>query len=298
LIMSNCGPQTIVPYVVNLTSSSLSIFGCAFILVLYSRIRNRDTISKLILFLTIADLFYSLSIAISQIFLFFNYYSYVMCVTFRCFIQFFIVSSFCWTSCIAVQLFLEVRYLSRFEHTNRFFYGYHMISWTLPLLLVLISLFSNSIEESEQGWCHAKRDYELLFWFSPMIITLIWNMIFYAMISRQIWVVFSAVKKVGEQGLKTELKVALKLSTLLLVIVVCWMFDVWNHSSKYFLNICPNEILYVLQDMMTPFQGFLNSIVYGLSTKELKSSFFTMVSCCHKKAQRFLKEEEEEQLLP
>lgn len=45
-----------------------------------------------------------------------------------------------------------------------------------------------------------------------------------------------------------------KLASLLIVVVVCWFFDTYNHFLLYFLQQCPSEGMIFLQDLMAPLQ--------------------------------------------
>jgi len=247
------------------------------VMIMFTRVKKRDNISTVIFLLSFADFLGSLSIAFSQIFQFSQYESFTMCALFRCLIHFFFVSSFCFTCCIAVQLFIEVKYLGRFQHTKYLFIGYHTVSWGIPSIIVVISLAAQSIIYSDQGWCHSTEAYEIALWFAPIGFTVLWNLFFYVLIIYQIWKVrktMIAPTHANEQRANSmQLKLAFKLASLLLVFVVCWGFDFWNHLAQYLWNSCTTPVLYFLQDLFSPLQGFLNSIVYGLSTKELRRSF-------------------------
>lgn len=104
--------------IINIIGSSLSVLGAGFVLLVFILAKcqgmSLENISKLILFLSVADFFGALSIVISQayifssdnsfslVFFFFFFFSKTQsnflqkCIAFRALIQFFFTASFLW----------------------------------------------------------------------------------------------------------------------------------------------------------------------------------------------------------
>ena len=85
-----------------------------------------------------------------------------------------------------------------------------------------------------------------------MILTVFINLIFYILII----IKFQRHKKV--YNIKRQL------SFYLLAFVLCWIWDIVDHIIQPY---CTLYWLWILQDFFSPLQGFLNFVVYGLSTR-------------------------------
>jgi len=144
----------------------------------------------------------------------------------------------------------------------------------------MVDLLSNSIQVTNQGFCSNEMNYELGLWLAPMLFAVLWNLVFYIMIARQVYIVLNAVSESSNvKSDRTKTKVALKFASFLLIFIFCWIIDVWNHIQEYYIGTCPNEALMVLQNLTTPLQGFLNAVVYGLSTRKLRKAFLDLLFC-------------------
>jgi len=130
------------------------------------------------------------------------------------------------------------------------------------------------------GWCHLARDFEIGVWILPLILTMLWNFIFYILI---LYIAFSVLRKIKAPS-QIKMRLIRKLSFLLLVFLLCWVFDLYNHMSTYFFNAEPPEWMYYLQDFFSPSQGFFNAIIYGLTNQEFKKAF---TSCMRRRNSSF-----------
>jgi len=283
--MSSCIAQTSGPAIANLLSSFLSFVGTAFVISTVFTTRKLDPVSKVIFFLSFTDLLASLTIFTSQSHLLIGPYSTQACIAYRSFIQLFIVSSFFWTSCVALQIYLEVKYLGRFKHNRMCLVGYVIVCLFIPLIFVIVDVSSNAIQPSSLGFCSNLMDFQLGLWYSPMVLSWIWNFVLYVLISKEVWKSLRAIQKEDTQEYddKTEIKVALKLASMQLIFIFCWAVDFGNHIAMYFFATCPGEALLVLQNLTPPLQGFLNSIIYGLAKKNIRRSFLDMICCGRRK---------------
>lgn len=169
--------QHVLRYVTG-TSAILSMLGSLFIIfstVLFkilscrkrsrkSRTRYSDDFSlsamnhRLVLCLSISDLFASLSYAIS---LFGISLEYEWCCVFQGFLMTcFEVSSVLWSTCICLQLFLSVTpHFSEEHHKRRKILleiAFHIICWGFPLIYTVVVLFTdgfNRVDNLQVRFC-------------------------------------------------------------------------------------------------------------------------------------------------
>jgi len=201
-----------------------------------------------------------------------NEYNFIECVIYRCFVQFFFISSFLWTCCIAHHLYRETYQLSKIN--NPYFKIYHGISWGISLIIIIVLVADSKIVPSTQSWCHLDNLFEIYFWIIPITASIAWNAVFYGLIIRRIfWVFSSRVTDSVDNGSLIKSEAIKKLSLLLLVFIICWLPDMVNHILNYFFNICPPDYAVVIQDLLGPLQGFLNSWVYGYSNNEFRATY-------------------------
>jgi len=266
-------------YAVNLASSVISLVASILVLIVYIYGPKKETISRLICYLTISDLGASLSIVVSQVTLMLGVYDFIECVIYRCLIQFFFIASFLWTCCIAHHLYRETKLLTKIA--NPALTVYHCISWGVSAVVVIVLVANNKIVPSTQSWCHLDPMYEIVLWIVPITLAIAWNTLFYILIIRRIFWVFQK-KVVGsiDNGSLIKQEAIKKLSLLLLVFILCWAPDMFNHIAEYFFGSCAPDWAVVLQDLLGPLQGFLNSWVYGYSNNEFKETSRMLFNRC------------------
>lgn len=118
-------------------SSILSLIGSLFIILTFLVFKRTRTFgTKLIFFLSISDFFASIA------WLPWNT-SDQLCNIQAIFLQFFELSSYCWTFCIAISLY-QVLFLEQSEKkSQRWLPLYHILSWGLPLISVILCVIFN-----------------------------------------------------------------------------------------------------------------------------------------------------------
>jgi len=219
----------------------------------------------------------------------FSYRNYVFrleLIQFQCVLDldssfnFFFVSSFFWTSCIAVQLYLEVKFLGKFKYKNQLFILFHIISWGFPVLFAIIMVGVQAYTIGPQGFCDSYFGYQIGFWFAPLIASWFWNFVCYILILYEVVKILRAVRKMSSKDDHTTAKLSIKLAFMMLIFVICWALDIWNFISQYFLLVCPTEAMFAIQNLLAPLQGFLNSILYGTSTKKLRVTMISLIAPC------------------
>jgi len=64
-----------------------------------------------------------------------------------------------------------------------------------------------------------------------------------------------------------EARLVRSLSLYLVTFVLCWVWDVVDHIITTIYPGCDLYWLWILQDLFSPLQGFLNFIVYGVANQ-------------------------------
>jgi len=249
-------------YSLNLASSCLSLFGSAAIILNYICFANKSqALYKLILFLSVADFGGSLSICISQVLLFLHHYGDTpygpdICQTFRAFINLFFLSSFFWTSAIALHI-----WVSSLQKAQIPLYWFHIVCWGVPGLSTIILVSAKMITVEGDGlWCSNTPLGHWLFWYGPLIICFVWNATFYALILRH----YRYAGQRDGRG-KMKEKVKKRVTFYMLAFFTCW---IWSMLNFIWGLIAPTPIwLQLLSTAFLPLQGFLNFLVYGISSR-------------------------------
>lgn len=147
-------------------------------------------------------------------------------------------------------------------------------------MIVMISIGAIERSPTGAGWCHLSPNSQLITWILPLILTLLWNTFFYFLILRVVWKKVNQVAS-GTQKAMMRLQLSGRLSFLLIVFFVCWIFDLINHSITYFSDKQPPSWMIYLQDFFSPAQGFFNAILYGLTNQDFTFDFQErLLACC------------------
>jgi len=260
--------QTFLVYSVNLGSSALSLFGSLAIIFNYIFFSNKSQLLyKLIFYLSVADFGGSLSICISQLLLIADPdgYSLTLCKLFRACINFFFVSSFMWTSAISLHIFVSSKQRAQIPQV-----WFHLVCWGIPSISTTVLVSAQMIElEQESGWCHLKPVATWTLWFSPLIISFLFDAVLYFLILFRYYNPpnTTSLSYMNERQRKLQLKTKKRITLYLFVFFLCWIWDITNNLISL---INPHKSIYwlwVLQSLFMPLQGFLNFLVYGLSSR-------------------------------
>ncbi|EFA81298.1 G-protein-coupled receptor family protein [Heterostelium album PN500] len=277
--------QQMAAYLTNLVASCLSIIGSSAIIINYlfflGANKRNQPLYQLILYLSVSDFFGSISICISQSVLLSSLtYYHSFCIIIRASINFFFVSSFMWMSCIAFHAFWSSRQRSQIP-----LIVFHAFSWGVPVIMTGVMVGKGMIiQEEDTGYCHPDPEARYLFWYGPLIFTFAWNILFYALI---LWRYRASMRPMGEnmdrnsintqqtashrfvseRKRKIHAKVARQLGVYLLAFLICWLPDLIDNFVATPARYCELYWLWVLQNFTTPLQGFLNFIVYGITSR-------------------------------
>jgi len=270
-------------------SSLLSILGSLFIIssyIIFYKLRKAH--GTLIFWLSICDFFASLAyfaIPVAE--------GYYYCYTQGLLIQFFQIASFIWTTSIAFALYLVFVRNKSFnvgiDHISKYF---HIAAWSFAAINVGIGaagdVYGNANYDEEgtkPSWCWIKFDKNLdkfLLYFLPFLIVWFFNVVIYIVVSRAIHKVVKSPELRGRAFKRMRL--------YLLVYMLCIGVGAVNRAQNFVSPHNPIFWLNIFDAAISPLQGFLNSLVYGMN-KQIRSAWLEALCC------RF-KEKETEPILP
>jgi len=267
----NCPKTTeaedLTSYYVSICSSTLSVIGSILTIIFLQLNKKREqqpTSVKLIFLLAVCDLLSSGFMLGSYITLIQHTQTHTLCFMFRLFIQFFVLAAFLWTSVIAWVIRRE-QIVTDPETTDSDFLQharrttvYHLTAWGIPFLITLYTILQPSIMAvSRTGWCALTPDFEIAFWVVPLVASIIWNLVMYLTIVRQL--------RASLGNFPSERPVILQMwarfSFYILAFVVCWVWDFINHFYAI-AGFCTPFAILNLEYFFSPLQGFLNFIIY------------------------------------
>eukprot|EP01119_Soliformovum_irregulare_P001585 TRINITY_DN11301_c0_g1_i1.p1 TRINITY_DN11301_c0_g1~~TRINITY_DN11301_c0_g1_i1.p1 ORF type:complete len:316 (-),score=43.60 TRINITY_DN11301_c0_g1_i1:44-991(-) len=279
--MTVCGwkPETAFwrrfPYYVNFSSAGLSAIGSLIVMIIYLlqfKRQRKNLVATFLFCMSIADLLASVGILTSQGILFFDstLSTPLLCRVLRTIIQFGFLASFAWTSCISFFLYSSTQQFAEKPHR---IIAMHVVSWGIPLTLVVIQVAAGGIVViPETNWCSSSKPFEWAIWIAPLFISFSFNAVMYILILRYNSRRFAHADHPGTEAQKQLQSVAQRRITFyILIFLLCWTCDVLNHILDFIFD-CDIFVLWVLQTLFAPLQGFLNFIVYGTSTNLLQWS--------------------------
>lgn len=173
--------------------SCLSVLGTLFVVICYAAFKRlKEAHHRVIFNLTFTDLFSALTIILA----FYTTPTFlnqlngdldlnndilnVLCVTSGAMVQFFLLSSLLWTSCIAHLLY---SILCGYKEPEKYEWLYHLISWGLPFLVTVLLMAMGSFGEAGE-WCWI--DDELMRYvclYAPLLVVILFNSSLYVVVS-------------------------------------------------------------------------------------------------------------------
>lgn len=270
------GQNDLTPYA--LVVFILSILGSLFIILSYWKfVELRDQLLKCVLFISISDLIYTVVFFIC----FFLPLSQDGVMDFPCyfeaiFLEQFIIASWFWPACFALQLYLHI---VRGIKVERFRY-FHLVSWGIPLLcnIVLLSTNSFSLPNSTTGWCWIDTDkvaFVFVFGYGILGLLLILETVLYLTIINHIRRQLSSFSLFPGATVSNQIESRVgRLTFYLLVPLLCWswglaarIYEVTHAGSTdpHYLNT--TKWLTEVQICFAASQGFWNALIYLFNSK-------------------------------
>ncbi|XP_046856500.1 G-protein coupled receptor 157-like [Xenia sp. Carnegie-2017] len=204
-------------------------------------------------------------------------------------------SSFLWTSCLALHLYLIIMDKNNITARRYKMLIFHLISWSIPLVLASIALGSDALgpspifSKSESnvklttgGWCWI-RDFhdksKTIAW--TMMTSKVWELASYCLITFLCCAILIQLRR----NIRTACSVsdetlveARKLEKRMMFIPVAFiLLRIWG-TVRYFAytsklpireDILHNRALYAMQGLGDSSQGFANSLFFCLSNKRV-----------------------------
>jgi len=263
---------------ISLICCLFSFCGALLIIFCYLLFPHLRTIAfRLILFVSISDLFYSLSGFIP------TDAASGVCYFQAVITQYFSLSAIFWTCVIARTLhltFLLEKNASMISDNMRWYHGY---SWGIPGVLTLIPALTDTYGESGDGWCWLTDTLAgLILRFLTFYVPL-WIIVLYVC-----WVYYRVYQKMkanaqpppqnqtvayqnqepGPEGQQAE-EVAVRKGVVRrikyypMVLIVCYF---WASINRIFtIFVAPVFVLSILHLIGIRIRGFVNSMVYGFN---------------------------------
>lgn len=245
-------------------SAGLSCAGCLFIVIMYIALQQGRLFQlRLILYLTLSNLLYSMSCFVGAAFHpelskgpeFF-------CILQGATLQQFSLSSFLWTSAIAITLYQAI--CRNNSGVARFEYLFHVICWLLPSITVVVCLSIGAFGDA-YTWCWIKHDDSAIrftMFFVPSFLIIIVNSALFIRISIFLHQQSPAEMAGTVEGVRIQ-RIQRSMLFFVLILILSWIAPVVNRSYEFMTGGPSPFVLYYFQALAEPLQGFLNSIVYG-----------------------------------
>ena len=243
-----------------IVTSVLSLAGSAFIIFSYYYFVNlRSFPYKLIMFLSVADFFSSLTYIIGAG----NdanecYEGNFMCYFSAGMSQFFDVASFLWMAVISFNIYQVLG--RRRGHDVVFFEPYyHLFAWGTSGVLLLIITATNSLGDAG-NWCWVRRDRQIermLCYYVILIIIMIYAIVMY-------FLVRNAVKT---QNMSQQNMIMARMRLYVIIFLFIRFWSVLNRMVELFDGNKSIFVFMFFHSLFSPLQGFANAFVYGLNAK-------------------------------
>lgn len=261
--------------------ATLSLLGSVVIVASTLLFRDffRALAWRLIFFLSVADGIASLAYIIHMTTL--DRYDAV-CVVEAFLMNSFELSSVLWSSAICCHLLLSVvvspKRIARMELL------YHVVAWMLPLIWTAILLSHGRLGRTS-NWCWLIPDNIVFgyrfFTFLPIFVSLVFNVTCYIGVCIALRVMVNRSSRwravLRDRGARREMRALLRLSMFTVAFFICWVPPFANRLSE----LLGYDLIYLeyAQAVVNPLLGFINVIVYGLTTPRFFARYRMLLSC-------------------
>lgn len=261
---------------VNITS----VLGCVFIMVsylLFKKMRQLQ-IRTLLFCLSLSDLLISVAYLMNN-----GDGNTAVCKLQSLINIFGNQSSFLWTSCIAIYIYVALRHST--EDAKTYNKIYHVVSWGVPVIIVIFVASFNAWgynSDVTPGWCWISATVANPFmwsviagkgleWSSFLIITIMYVMVVYKSIATRHEQVPVMGAKLHVMGAKNKLKSWSKREAKFLIIPIAFILlrlpGSVNTVLVYTLsNYTPNNVLRYLMAIGDSAPGIVNALIFGVFT--------------------------------
>ncbi|XP_072036842.1 uncharacterized protein [Amphiura filiformis] len=249
--------------------AALSLVGCLFMMVLIWLFRKYTLFSqRLILYLTIAAFFYSISALIES-----ELPDGPLCKFEAFWGTLWLWAVLTWTCCITFNLVISV---ARKTSTEKYEILYHFVGWGIPLFMSLLPFIGDHYGPAG-AWCWITDEssdgthWRFAIWYGPLYILIFLMLICY------VYVLFTLKKMTGiyqgtqepqpqhaerdRRQIKEEIRPLVAYPCIYMVLST---FSLINRIQNAVAPDHPVFALVVLHAMTIPMIGAINALVYGL----------------------------------
>jgi len=257
----------------------LSFFGSVFIIFTFLLFKEFRTLTTFLIFLLgIADAGLALGDLMTWFFIYPQIVSTnglnIICQVQAGAIQYFALSSFFWTSCIAFHAYGSL-FRKKHEQTLRSYVKYYFfICFILPATPLVVGYTTNIFNDTG-AWCWIKNDKNIerfAFYYIPLILLWLFNLGIYILLSRKDSLSYQYLINQGRKRLRLYLLVLIlcKLPALINRIL-----DIFIHDS-FFVPL-------LIQAIFDSLFGFFDSLVYGVTKARMDIVREKLCCCCRGK---------------
>ncbi|XP_069136697.1 G-protein coupled receptor 157-like [Argopecten irradians] len=289
-----------------LVASLLSLSGGIGIIVLYFLFKNlRTPARKLLVFLSLMDATIAIGNILGVIWVLHRDGPVIRRSMAYCQFQsaltiFSSISAFCWTTIMALCLFMGI-VRTNMTFTTRYMKVFHLISWSLPCIVTITALSSDVLgydhNVTQASWC----------WIDPLVP----NVMVWQLFTGKLWefscsllttvlsfAVAVYIKRKANNSLASKFnrkskRVASiesanrKLMFVPLVFILCRIWGTLRFFVGYFAPGYENKAefkwIVPMQGIGDSAQGFVNFVVYCCLTDVVRKRIFQLCLCCRKK---------------
>jgi len=224
--------------------------------------------------LAIADFGWGLTVILTYLILLINTnaYGFGVCVLFRALFQLFAGASVFWTFCISV--FLYVRFLWPQLESIYLWIAFHLFSWGIPLLFIIILAAGGWFSSSALKICYPVEPYHTYFWFVPITGVFVCTFIVYLFLILRISIIVGRKNKQTKQdNYKLSVSLGVRVSLYLLVLLISWSLDIIESFMAEFKLCTAYFGLLLSYIILLQLQGLFDAIVFGATNKQFRQYF-------------------------
>jgi hypothetical protein len=197
------------------------------------------------------------------------------------------ISSICWTSILALSIYLGTKSTEIKKISNTYYIFFFIYAYGMPLILTIGPLASQAIGPAGPWcWMYTKEYTNNAAWIWTLIIYIFnWlNISFniFAVIKSIIYFKIRAfeIKEYDKNQANFLKNFTIMLKFFPIILIVCWIFPTINRIYIYATKH-EDTFLYAMHAFSSCLMGFLNSLVYSYYYRQLLA-----VYCCGKKEKR------------
>jgi len=247
----------------------LSFFGSLFIIfcvLLMKKIRSRLT-NIIVLFIALANLGSCSFDLLSLVLIWMPTFPNTLCQVQGLGLQFSALCSFIWTSSLGFHIYCSVCLKKSNDTMKSFFKVYFLLSILLPAATLVGSVFDNEIVPMHhQPWCWLKGIRRFIYYYGPLVILWIFNVIIYYFLSRASLSIVSYRQMINSQKRRLRLYV--------LIFIIAKIPALINRICNAASGEC--TILSTIQTISDPLYGFFYFLVFLYIKKNI------FMECCTK----------------